>query len=80
MTIALAGSLLVTVKPCRWSRGDEDKTARRRRPAIIVAKSRELAVEQVEHLVLARVHMRVDRQSRRIGGLHHTKLAQRVLT
>jgi hypothetical protein len=55
--------------------GHEHEAARGRRPAIVVAKSGELAVEQVEHLVLAGVPMRVNRQSWRAGELHHAKLA-----
>jgi CheY-like chemotaxis protein len=58
--------------------GHEDEAARRGRPAVIAAVAGQLALEQVEHLVLTGVQVRVDRQGRWVGELHHAQLAQGV--
>src|SRR5262249_50701147 len=47
-----------TVQPVA---GHEHETAGRRRPAVVAAESGELALEHIEHLIFARVHVRVDR-------------------
>jgi len=59
--------------------GHEHETACRRRPAVIAAEPGQLTLEQVEHLVLARVHMRMDQQPWRIERLHHAELPERVI-
>src|SRR5690349_8881148 len=57
----------------------EDETPRADGPAVLLAEHLHLAPEQVEHLVLARVHVLVHRERGRIHRLDHPELAERVL-
>src|SRR5205814_6842201 len=57
----------------------EGETARADTPALLPAEHLDLALEQVEHLVLAVVHVLVHRQSGRVHRLDHAELAERVL-
>jgi hypothetical protein len=49
------------------------------RAAVAVAESGELTLEHEEHLIFTGVHVGMNRQRRRVAGLHHAELAGRVL-
>ena len=78
-TSAVAGPPLVTLKLCEWPRGTKTKLSALAVPLVLIAIAGEFARKHIEHFVLARVHMGVNRQTRLIRRLHHAKLATRAL-
>ena len=57
----------------------QDETARCGRPAVFAAEAMQVAIEEVEEVVLAIMAMLRHRQAGRIGALHHGQLTDRVV-